>query len=136
MQTLESYCDKEKRNTKSIAVWTGLWLISTAALAFGPKFLWDYHTVISMVLVCVNLFFGYKMVVANKQLLEDLDELQQNIMFLGMAFALGCTVVVATVLGLLEAIRLVDSVINPSSILFVTGISYLVGIAMAKRKYA
>jgi hypothetical protein len=89
-----------------------------------------------MVLVCVNLFFGYKMVVANKQLLEDLDELQQKIMFLGMAFALGCTVVVATVLGLLEAIRLVDSVINPSSILFVTGISYLVGIAMAKRKYA
>src|SRR5210317_632231 len=99
MQTSESYCDKEKRNTKSIAVWTGLWLISTAALAFGPKFLWDYHVVISMVLVWVNLFFGYKMVVANKQLLEDLDELQQKIMFLGMAFALGCTVVVTTVLG-------------------------------------
>ena len=136
MQTSESYCDKEKRNTKSIAVWTGLWLISTAALAFGPKFIWDYHVVISMVLVWVNLFFGYKMVVANKQLLEDLDELQQKIMFLGMAFALGCTVVVGTVLGLLEAIRLVDSAINPSTILFVTGISYLVGIAMAKRKYA
>lgn len=136
MQTSESYCDKEKRNTKSIAVWTGLWLISTAALAFGPKFLWDYHVVISMVLVWVNLFFGYKMVVANKQLLEDLDELQQKIMFLGMAFALGCTVVVATVLGLLEAIRLVDSAINPSIILFVTGSTYLVGIVMAKRKYA
>ncbi|MCP3428927.1 hypothetical protein [Opacimonas viscosa] len=136
MSASENYCDKEKRNTKSIAVWTVLWLLSTAALGFGPKFIWDYHMLISLVLVWVNLFFGYKMVVANKQLLEDLDELQQKIMFLGMAFALGCTVVVATVLGLLEAIRLVDSAINPSTILFVTGITYLIGIAMAKRKYS
>jgi uncharacterized protein (DUF2062 family) len=75
------------------------------------------------------------MVIANKQLLEDLDELQQKVMLMGMAFALGCTIVVATVLGLLEAVRLVDFVVNPSTILFVTGGTYLVGIMMARRKY-
>ena len=41
MQATETYNQKEQRNTKRSALWTGLWLVSTALLAFGPKLIWD-----------------------------------------------------------------------------------------------
>ena len=122
-------------NTKKLALWTGLWLISLALVAFGPKFLWDFHTVITGTLIVTNLFMGYKMIIANKEHLEGLDELQQRIHLEAMALSLGCSVVFGAVFGLLENVRIITSSPNPSSVLFVTGITYGIGMLIAHKKY-
>jgi hypothetical protein len=123
-------------NTKKLALWTGLWLISLALVAFGPKFLWDFHTVITGTLIVTNLFMGYKMIIANKEHLEGLDELQQRIHLEAMALSLGCSVVFGAVFGLLENVRIITSSPNPSSVLFVTGITYGIGMLIAHKKYS
>jgi len=131
-----SITEKNKRNTKSLAVWTSAWLLSLALVAFGPVSLWDYNKVISLCAIATNLLMGYKMIMANKQHLEDLDELQQRIHFVAMALSLGVSMVFGAVYGLLEAVRLVEFQPNPSSVLFVMGISYGVGMLLAHRKYS
>ncbi|MDT0583737.1 MULTISPECIES: hypothetical protein [Alteromonadaceae] len=132
----ESMKSKTRRNTKQLALWTGLWLVSLALVAFGPKFLWDFHTVVTVCTVITNLVMGYKMIMANKQHLQDLDELQQRIQLEAMALSLGISMVFGAIFGLIEGIRLVTFSPNPSAILFVMGITYFVGVLFSTRKYA
>ncbi len=131
-----SITEKTKKNTKSLAIWTGTWLLSLALVAFGPVFIWDYNKAISLCAIVTNLSVGYKMIMANKQHLEDLDELQQRIHFVAMALSLGVSMVFGAVFGLLETVRLVESQPNASSVLFVMGISYGIGMLLAHRRYS
>ncbi|WP_395344949.1 hypothetical protein PN836_009255 [Ningiella sp. W23] len=124
------------KNTKQLALWTGLWLLSLAIVSFGPSTLWDYHKVISVCTVITNLVMGYKMIVANKQHLLGLDELQQRIQLEAMAMSLGVSMVFGAIFGLLEPIKLISFTPNPSSILFVMGITYLIMIFITSRRYA
>jgi hypothetical protein len=135
-KTNNSIANKSKRNTKNLAIWTSAWLVSLALVAFGPLLLWDYYKAISLCAIALNLVMGYKMMMANKQHLEDLDELQQRIHLVAMALSLGVSMVFGAVYGLLESIRLVEFQPNPSSVLFVMGISYAVGMVLAHRKYS
>ena len=136
MKDSSSLESRASHNTKQLALWTGLWLASLALVAFGPTFLWDYHKVITIVLIWVNLFMGYKMIMANKQHLEGLDELQQRIHLEAMALSLGCSMVFGAIYGLLEGVRLIDIAPNPSNILFVMGVTYGIGMLLAHRKYS
>ena len=134
--SVNSISDRNKKNTKSLAIWTSAWLLSLALVAFGPVLLWDYSKTISLCAIAINLLMGYKMIMVNKQHLEDLDELQQRIHFVAMSLSLGVSMVFGAVFGLLEAVRLVEFQPNPSSVLFVMGISYGVGMLLAHRKYS
>ncbi len=131
-----SITEKNQKNTRSLAIWTGTWLLSLALVAFGPVLIWDYNKIISWCAIVTNLVMGYKMIMANKQHLEDLDELQQRIHFVAMALSLGVSMVFGAVFGLLEAVRLVEFQPNASSVLFVMGISYGIGMLLAHRKYS
>nr|WP_297348580.1 hypothetical protein [uncultured Glaciecola sp.] len=135
-KTNNSIAKKSKRNTKSLAIWTSAWLVSLAIVAFGPVLLWDYHQAISLCTIGLNVIMGYKMIMANKQHLEDLDELQQRIHLVAMAMSLGVSIVFGAVYGLLESIRLVEFQPDPSGVLFVMGISYAVSMILAHRKYS
>jgi hypothetical protein len=135
-KTNNSIASKSKQNTKSLAIWTGAWLVSLALVAFGPLVLWDYHQAISLSAIALNVFMGYKMIMVNKKHLEDLDELQQRIHLVAMALSLGVSMVFGAVYGLLESIRLVEFQPSPSGVLFVMGISYAVGMVLAHRKYS
>jgi hypothetical protein len=67
--------------------------------------------------------------------LQDLDELQQRIHLEAMALSLGVSMVAGAMFGLLESIKLVSITPNPSSILFVMGITYMIGMVLGTRKY-
>lgn len=128
-------CSRTKRNTKSLGIWTGAWLVSLALTAFGPKFFWDYNVLVTLCTIAINLVMGYKMIMANKIHLEGLDELQQRIQLEAMALSLGVSMVFGAVFGLIEGVRLVEFHPNPSSVLFVMGITYGIGMLLAHRKY-
>ncbi|NVK25439.1 MAG: hypothetical protein HWE10_10970 [Gammaproteobacteria bacterium] len=127
--------ERSKVSTKRLAKWTGLWLLSLATLTFGPMYIWDYHTSLTLLALVANLVIGVKMIWVNKQHLDGLDELQQRIMLEAATFSLGITMIAGAAYGVLDAIKLISFQPNPSALLFVMGISYIVGTLLSRRKY-
>ena len=109
--------------------------MSLALLAFGPKLIWDFNVTISLSVIAVNVFFGYRIIITNKKHLDGLDELQRKLHLNAMAISLGVSMVFGAVYGLLEPARLLESTPSPSNILFVMGISYLISLVINFRKY-
>ncbi|MBU2878800.1 MULTISPECIES: DUF2178 domain-containing protein [Aliiglaciecola] len=124
-----------KSATKQLFVWTSCWVLSLALVAFGPKFFWDYATTFTLIAIFINLGFGFKMIIANKQHLICMDEMQRKIQLEAMAISLGVSMVFGAMYGLLEAVRLISHSPNPSNILFVMGISYGIAVAIGYRRY-
>ncbi len=130
----EKLAQRMKRSAKSLMIWTFSWVASLAVVAFGPKFLWDFGTTFTLIAIFVNIACGYKMIIANKNHLNDMDEMQRKIQFEAMAISLGVSMVFGALYGLLDAIRLIEHSPNPSNILFVMGISYGIAVGVAYRR--
>lgn len=124
-----------KRSSRTIFVWASAWLVSLALIAFGPKFLWDYAPTFSIISIVINLFMGYKMIIAHKQQLAAMDEMQRTIHMNAMAISLGTSLVFGAVYGLLYPIQLLSFSPNPANILFVMGLSYMFSVFVGFRKY-
>ncbi|GAB5381944.1 MAG: hypothetical protein Alis3KO_31290 [Aliiglaciecola sp.] len=132
----EKLAQRMKRSSKQLMIWTFGWVFSLAIVAFGPKFIWDFGSTFTLIAVTVNLIMGYKMIIANKNHLEDMDEMQRKIQFNAMAISLGVSMVFGALYGLVEAVKLFEHEPNPSNILFVMGISYGIAIFFGYRRYA
>ncbi|MCC2618205.1 hypothetical protein LJ739_18255 [Aestuariibacter halophilus] len=131
----ETLQQRYKTSIRKLTIWTMAWLISLALVAFGPAFIWDYQTTVSVVAIVVNLLVGVQMIIANKRHLDGMDELQRKLHMNAMAISLGVSMVSGAVYGLLEPVRLLEQTPSPSNILFVMGISYLVSLVIGSRKY-
>ena len=123
-------------NNKQLFIWTSMWLLTTALMAFGPKLMWDFDKTFTLIAAILNLLAGVKMLLVNKAFLNGLDELQRKIHFNAMAISLGVTMISGTLYGLLQPSGLIDFSPNPSNLLFVMGISYLVAIAVNNKVYS
>lgn len=134
--TTDNLNQRLKRSNLQLFKWTISWLISLAVVAFGPKFIWDYAPIYTVLIIAINVFFGYKIIISNKKLLETMDELQRRIHLNAMAITLGVAVVFGAVYGLLENIRLVSFTPSPSGILIVMAITYMICTLVGVRKYA
>ncbi|GAC16756.1 hypothetical protein [Aliiglaciecola lipolytica] len=126
---------RAKSATQKLFIWTFGWVLSLALVAFGPKFLWDFATTFTLVAIVINLFCGFKMIMANKYHLMCMDEMQRKIQLEAMAISLGISMVFGAIYGLLEAVRLISHSPNPSNILFVMGISYGIAVGLGYRRY-
>ncbi|WP_100643114.1 hypothetical protein [Alteromonas facilis] len=124
-----------RKGNRGIFIWTSAWVITLAIVAFGPKFLWDFAPNFSLIAIAINLFMGYRMIIAHKHHLDGMDELQRRIHFNAMAISLGVSMVFGAIYGLLEPVRLISFPPSPSNILFVMGISYIISVFIGIRKY-
>ena len=68
-----------KRQTNNLAYWPAAWLVTLAVATFGPMFLWQSATILTLAAVGLNLLVGLGMIRANKNHLRSLDEMQQKI---------------------------------------------------------
>jgi hypothetical protein len=134
--TVNNVEQRVRQSNTQLFKWTSSWVLSLAVVAFAPKFVWDFAPTYTLIAIALNLFFGYKMIMANKHHLDAMDELQRRIHMNAMAISLGISMVFGAIYGLLEAVRIISFSPNPSGILFVMGITYMVSIVLNVRKYS
>ena len=126
---------RTKTYTIRLGFWTGTWVLSTAVAAFGPKFLWNFNTSLSIVGVLIHLGIGFGMILANKWYLNAVDELMRKIQLEAMALTLGVGLVVGMSYELLEDIKLISFEPQIPHLIMLMGFTYIIGIILGNRRY-
>ncbi|MDG1012571.1 MAG: hypothetical protein P8N99_07115 [Luminiphilus sp.] len=120
--------EREIKNTAmKLFLFTSTWVASTALLSFGPRLWWNYETSTTVFVVAVNLLAGALMLLAFFRHLKSMDELQRQTHLEAMALTLGVTMIFTVIYGSLPKVQLLTES-NPTNILFVIGITYILAV--------
>ena len=131
-------CDttaQTKKNTLLLFFWTVAWVLATAGAAFGPKSLWDFNTLPTILGVLVHIGIGFGMIRMFRQYLLGLDELQRKIQLDAMALTLGVGMVVGVSYELLEDIKLITFEPEISHLIILMSLTFCIGIIVGNRRY-
>ena len=131
----EHWPGRTRKNVQQLAFWTLAWLLTMALVVFGGKFLWSFDPLISAFLILINTAIGAGMILANKRYLDGLDELQRKMSLDAMAIALGVGVVGGLSFSLLDITNLIAFDAEISVVVFLIGITYLIGLVITNVQY-
>ena len=126
---------RTKKNTIRLAFWTATWIISLAVATFGHLFLWDADSLLSIIAIFTNLLVGFGMIVANKNHLKGLDEMQQKIQLDAMAISLGVGIVCGISYSLLDQTNLISYDAEISHLIILMSLTYMAGTIIGRIRY-
>ncbi len=124
-----------QKRLKQLALWTFSWVLTMALASFGPKFIWDGSHVWSILAILLNLGVGLGMIMANRSLFNDLDELQKKIQLEALGITLGLAVVVGLSYSLLDATNLIPYDAEIAGLVMFIGITYFTATVLNSRRY-
>ncbi len=128
---------KERRkNLNRLAAWTWSWVATMAIATFGPKYIWDDHSLLTVLAVVVNFANGILMIIANRRLFNNFDELERKIHLESLALTLGLAVVVGLSYSLLDTTDLIKYDAEISYLVMFIGLTYLIFVAVNTRRYS
>lgn len=130
-----AWATSNARNTARLGYWTLAWLATTAVAAFGPKLLWDFATLPTILGVLANLAVGFGMILATRRHLQGLDEMHQKIFLDAGALSLGVGLVCGLAYELLEDIKLITLEPEISHLVILMTLTFLAGMIAGHRKY-
>ncbi|WP_417681330.1 hypothetical protein [Pseudidiomarina aquimaris] len=124
-----------KKMTFRLAIFTTLWLLSTAAATFTASAYQDDNSVLKISLILVNLIFGGLMIEANRRYILALDELQRRIHLQAMGITLGVTVIAGLAYSIADIGNLIATDAEFSHLLILMSLTYLLSLIIANRRY-
>lgn len=124
-----------RKHTARLAWWTAGWLVSMAVAVFGPTLLWGSSRPLTITAIGLNLLIGIGMIVANKDHLRSLDELQQKIYLEAMGITLGVGLVAGLAYSNLDVSNIIPFDAEISHLVILMGLTYVAAIAVLNRKY-
>lgn len=130
-----SYQSRTRINVIRLFRWTGAWLAATALMAFGPKFLWNKSSVFTVMAVALDLAVGVGAVMANKNYLAQLDELQRKVQLNAMGITLGVGLIAAAPLSVMDAYHLIPFHADISNLLILMSLTFAASNLYGTRRY-
>ncbi len=124
------------RNTANLRNWALAWVITCFIAVFGPKWWWDFNTLLSSIAVSLNLAVGAGMILSNRRYLQGLDELHRKIFLDACALSLGVGLITATAYGMLKNVKLIAFEPDINHVIILMCLTFLVGTIAGHRKYA
>ena len=124
-----------KYNQTRLAIWTFAWTASTALAAFGPKYLWDDATGPSAMAILLNVGIGIGMILANRRLIDGLDELERKIHLESLALTLGLTMIVGIGYSLLDITNVIPWDAEISFLVIFMGLCYITTLVINQKRY-
>jgi cyanate permease len=125
----------KKKNLSRLASWTVAWTLSTALATFGSLFLWEGNTVLTALSIVLNLGVGIGMVLANRQFIEDSDELEKKVQLEAMALTLGLTLIVGIAYSIMDSTNLIPWDAEISFLVMFMGLFYLIALVFNRKRY-
>ena len=125
----------KRKRLRQLAFWTFLWTLTMAIASFGPKFLWEYNKTLTILAISINLLIGIGMILVNRALINDGDELEKKIQLESMGLTLGLAVVVGLSYSLLDTTNLIPFDAEISFLVIFIGLTYLTSTIINKKKY-
>ena len=123
------------KNTSRLFIWSVVWVLVTAGVAFGPKNIWNFNTWLTIIAVLIHIGIGLGMIRVFKQFLLGLDELQRKIHLDAMALSLGIGLVFGCSYEMLEDIKLIPFQPEIPHLMIVMYLTYAIGAILGNRRY-
>ena len=127
--------EQRKKRLKQLAFWTVIWTLTMALATFGPKFMWDNNTIATLIAVLVNLAIGIRMILANRNVVNNGDELEKKIQLESMGLTLGLAVVVGLFYSLLDQTNLISGDAEISNLVIFIGLTYIISTFYNNKRY-
>lgn len=124
-----------KKNVRHLAYWTLGWIVTMAIASFGPKLLWDFNSIISVLLIFINTIIGVGMIVMNRKYINGLDEMHRKVNMDAMAIALGVGVVGGLSYSMLDVTNVIAFDAEIAFLVILISITYIIGIAVGYARY-
>ena len=114
--------------------WTAAWVVTLAIATFGPQLVWE-SVALTLGSILINIGAGAGMILANKDHLQNLDEMQQKIQLEAMALALGVALVAGLAYSTADIVDLIPMDAEISILVFLVCAAYGLGIFLGNRRY-
>lgn len=131
----DDWATSNNTNSVRLGYWTFAWVATMAVAAFGPKVIWDFATLPTILALLVNLAVGFGMIAANKRYLQGLDELHRKIFLDACALTLGVGLVCGLSYELFEDIKLISFEPEISHLVMLMSLTFLAGMIFGHRRY-
>ncbi len=131
----KGYESRIRANVIRLFVWNGAWGAATALMAFGPKYLWNRASVFTLLAVGLDVAVGVGMVLANRNYLAELDELQRKVQLNSMAITLGVAVVAGVPFSVMDAYHLIPIHADIGYLLILMSLTFGVSNLYGTRRY-
>ncbi len=130
-----SWKSRTRRTTVRLMIWTAVWTTSVGLSTFGPKFFWDYHTLYTALSIALALGAGYGMILAIKENLKSMDEMQQRIQLNAMGITLGAVLVVGVAYSTMDQTNLISGDADIGVLILFMSITYIISTIAGRIRY-
>jgi len=129
------YESRIRTNVIRLFYWDGAWAAATALMAFGPKFLWNKALVFTLLAVGLDVAVGVGMILANKNYLAELDELQRKIQLNSMGITLGVALIAGVPVSVMDAYHVIPFHADIAYLLILMILTFAVSNLYGTRRY-
>jgi hypothetical protein len=128
------YQSRIRTNVMRLFRWNGAWA-ATALMVFGPRFLWHKAMVFTLLAVGLDIAVGVGMILANKNYLAELGELQRRVQLNSMGITLGVAVVAGVPFSVMDAYHVIPFHANIAYLLILMSLTFGVSNLYGTRRY-
>jgi len=134
-QPNKGYQSRVRANVMRLFYWNGAWGAATALMTFGPKFLWNKAASFTLLAVGLDVAVGIGMMLANKNYLAELDELQRRIQLNSMGVTLGVGLIVGAPFAVMDSYHVIPFHANIAYLLILMSLTFAISNLYGTRRY-
>jgi len=126
--------NQNKKNTRNLAIWTFVWVLSMALATLGPQLIWQDNDLYSILAIVLNVLIGFGMIYANVIHLRGLDEMQQKVQLQSMGLTLGIGMVLGFAYSNLDIANVIASDAEISHLMILMALTYMVSLFIGLKR--
>jgi hypothetical protein len=115
--------------------WAATWVGSCALMKFGPEFLWNRASVLTLLAIGLNVCVGVGLILVHKRYIAELDELQRKIYLNALAITVGVVLIVVVPYSVMEKYGVMSFHANVPHLLTLMAVTFCVSLAYGSWRY-